>query len=304
MIWQTDPFKAKWTLLAKAYSIIRDVKGKDATSLEKFLAISAPYIGIVPSAAYFTTLGWEVVVKEEGGAVVRRNPDVKLASCNQATNYSVDDIIDNCYRHGFVSGERSDIALSNVEPAMTMATMNQSAGHLVLPMRMAKNDNHGNRVDMGASKHRRTTNTADEAPKIDTSLTEEFPGSSNSHDGTTFFAEDPGFDSFASLRTDVDKLMAPFESAMDAKAPTTSVTSNVFDYGLQNTTEVFTVTPGYTGAQDPDWDLLFAPGIYIPIFDPFAIPENEPINISADVGPDADMTIEEFIEYYNPKDAA
>lgn len=51
-LWQTDPFKAKWSILAKAYSIIRDSKGKGKAPLDSYLAINGPFIGIVPPEKY------------------------------------------------------------------------------------------------------------------------------------------------------------------------------------------------------------------------------------------------------------
>jgi hypothetical protein len=44
-MWQKDPFQAKWTLVAKAYSIIRDKVGKAQAPLDTFLEIVCPHIG-------------------------------------------------------------------------------------------------------------------------------------------------------------------------------------------------------------------------------------------------------------------
>ena len=46
-LWQADPTKAKWTILAKAYSKLRDKVGKKKAPLPPFLAINAPFIGVV-----------------------------------------------------------------------------------------------------------------------------------------------------------------------------------------------------------------------------------------------------------------
>jgi hypothetical protein len=44
-MWNADPFKAKWTIVAKAYSIIRDKVGKAQAPLDVFLQIVCPHIG-------------------------------------------------------------------------------------------------------------------------------------------------------------------------------------------------------------------------------------------------------------------
>ena len=44
-MWQADPFHAKWTIAAKAYSVIRDKVGKLRAPLDFFLNIVCPHIG-------------------------------------------------------------------------------------------------------------------------------------------------------------------------------------------------------------------------------------------------------------------
>jgi hypothetical protein len=44
-MWQEDPFKAKWAIVAKAYSIIRDKVGKAHAPLDIFLQTVCPHIG-------------------------------------------------------------------------------------------------------------------------------------------------------------------------------------------------------------------------------------------------------------------
>ncbi|KAF2434951.1 mating-type protein MAT alpha 1, partial [Tothia fuscella] len=47
LMWQEDPFKAKWTLVAKAYSIVRDQVGEAFVPLGLFLQIVCPVVGLV-----------------------------------------------------------------------------------------------------------------------------------------------------------------------------------------------------------------------------------------------------------------
>lgn len=126
-LWQADPFKAKWSILAKAYSIIRDTKGKDKAPLDSFLTINAPYIGIVPPAEYLEMLGWKVSTDENNQTTLTRNPLADTTTFDQdllTTNLSVSDIIQHSYDSGYISADGGMIAVGN-ESTMTMATTAQ-----------------------------------------------------------------------------------------------------------------------------------------------------------------------------------
>ncbi len=51
---------AKWSILAKAYSMIRDSQGKAASPLDIFLQITCTYIGIIDRTIYLGLLGLEI----------------------------------------------------------------------------------------------------------------------------------------------------------------------------------------------------------------------------------------------------
>ncbi|KAG2421494.1 hypothetical protein HFD88_005469 [Aspergillus terreus] len=105
-LWQNDPFKAKWAILAKAYSIIRDDHDSDV-SLDTFLALNAGFIGILEPTRYLEVMGWELQVDEQQQYTMAK---VNASSANEAdisTNYSVNDVVKNCYAAGYVSeGDR------------------------------------------------------------------------------------------------------------------------------------------------------------------------------------------------------
>lgn len=75
-LWHGDLFQAKWTILAKAYSMvlcsfslkayfkIRDQQGKDNASLSKFLGLVIPFIGIIAPPDYLSTVGWKMTEGE------------------------------------------------------------------------------------------------------------------------------------------------------------------------------------------------------------------------------------------------
>ncbi|KAF1351344.1 mating-type protein ALPHA1/MAT-1/A-1, partial [Delphinella strobiligena] len=98
-LWQNDPFKAKWSILAKAYSMIREHKAKDAAPLDKFLSHTCPHIGIIPKNDYLSVMGWEIV--EENGEVRmerRFAPDVASFPENiLTTNLSAEEVVAFCY---------------------------------------------------------------------------------------------------------------------------------------------------------------------------------------------------------------
>ncbi|TKA76202.1 hypothetical protein B0A49_03045 [Cryomyces minteri] len=60
ILWQADLSKAKWSILAKAYSIARNYKGKNLASLDRILAVIGFYIEIIPPGWYLSALDWEV----------------------------------------------------------------------------------------------------------------------------------------------------------------------------------------------------------------------------------------------------
>lgn len=120
ILWQNDPFKAKWSILAKSYSLIRDSQGKANAPLEKFLAINGPLIGIIEPAYYLEALSWEVAVDEDGQTVMRRHGN-SIDQHLLITNVSVNDVIRNSYNQGYFTGDLSKILMAKNEAAMAMA---------------------------------------------------------------------------------------------------------------------------------------------------------------------------------------
>ena len=120
ILWQNDPFKAKWSILAKSYSMIRDSQGKANAPLEKFLAINGPLIGVIEPAKYLDALSWEVAVDEDGQTVMRRYENT-IDEQLFITNVSVNDVIRNSYDQGYFTGDLSKVLLAENEAAMTMA---------------------------------------------------------------------------------------------------------------------------------------------------------------------------------------
>ncbi|KAL7916235.1 MAT1-1-1 [Trichoderma velutinum] len=65
-LWNKDPFRNKWALIAKVYSFARDQLGRDKVSLSYFLNISCPIMKIIEPSIYLSAFGWSV--DDETGA--------------------------------------------------------------------------------------------------------------------------------------------------------------------------------------------------------------------------------------------
>lgn len=150
ILWQADPFKAKWSILAKSYSVIRNDQGKANAPLEKFLAINAPLIGIIEPADYLEALSWEVAVDDDGQIVVRRNGD-SIDEQLFITNVSVNDVIRNSYDKGYFTGDLSKVLLANNEAAMTMAASEQPTRKAQRHLTTGRLEDHGADITITAN---------------------------------------------------------------------------------------------------------------------------------------------------------
>ena len=142
MLWKADPFKAKWAILAKAFSEIRDVKGKSDALLTEFLDINAAFIRIVEPDRYLGALGWELGVDAEAKMSLRQKHNFDITSIGNdllTTNVSVADVVENCYQHRYIARDGAAtnphgngqvmVMASSAQPA---APDNQSSGGNVL----------------------------------------------------------------------------------------------------------------------------------------------------------------------------
>ena len=126
-----DPFKAKWTILAKAYSVIRDTQGKSNAPLDAFLGLAGPLIGIVPLQDYLSVTGWQMTLDVKGEVKLIRDPKVDLKGLPRGlltTNLSVQDIVKACLENGYVTGNtNADFAGFN-QLTLAMASIANGSG--------------------------------------------------------------------------------------------------------------------------------------------------------------------------------
>lgn len=75
ILWRNDPLKAKWAMLAKAYSVLRGNKEKYEVPLSDFFDTCAPLVGVIPAEEYMTIMGWKVYKKDGVKEVSCSNQD-------------------------------------------------------------------------------------------------------------------------------------------------------------------------------------------------------------------------------------
>nr|QOE88728.1 alpha box protein [Phyllosticta citriasiana] len=123
-MWAEEETKAKWSIIAKAWSIIRDEVGKDSAPLDRFLELACPHIDILARDAYLSTLGWELST-DNGTTSLRRRflPNfMDFPASFRTTTKSVQDVID------FVRSSGYGLPTNDTPPASS----NTSTSHLTM----------------------------------------------------------------------------------------------------------------------------------------------------------------------------
>jgi hypothetical protein len=100
-VWKIDPFKARWAILAKAYSILRDHHGKDV-ALDSFLFLTARYLDMIEPPKYFEKMGLSLVLSLDQQYNVEKIAEPQVDLTLTTTNFSVQDVINYCYDTGYV----------------------------------------------------------------------------------------------------------------------------------------------------------------------------------------------------------
>lgn len=113
-IWKKDPFKAKWTIIAKAYSIIRDAVGKHRAPLVAYLALVCPRIGVINAEDYLSMMNWNLESTTEGPRVLKQDTAPDFSCFAKHILYSTmtpKDIIHFCAQEGYIpSKTATDLA--------------------------------------------------------------------------------------------------------------------------------------------------------------------------------------------------
>lgn len=101
-MWDVEPNKAIWTLLAKAWSLIRDQIGKERAPLDVFFKIMCPAMSLPSADTYLELYGWSLKVKPDGEPYVSRDfiPEA-LPELPSNPTMSIGDIIRYCHGLGY-----------------------------------------------------------------------------------------------------------------------------------------------------------------------------------------------------------
>ncbi len=102
-LWNGDPYRAKWIIVAKAYSVIRDTIGRRNASLPRFIAIVEMHIGLIPPVLYPSIMGWLVPSGNEREMRREFEPDLSTfpVEWQMTTDMSVDDLLKICEDAGY-----------------------------------------------------------------------------------------------------------------------------------------------------------------------------------------------------------
>ncbi|KAH8651751.1 MAT1-1-1 [Ilyonectria robusta] len=77
-LWNKDPFRNKWALIAKVYSFVRDEVGKRNIALSRFLDVCCPAMNIIHPSRYIAALGWSVTYDDAGCHVLHQDRPTDL----------------------------------------------------------------------------------------------------------------------------------------------------------------------------------------------------------------------------------
>ncbi|KAF4630285.1 hypothetical protein G7Y89_g7857 [Cudoniella acicularis] len=124
-LWQHDPSKAKWAVVARAYSSIRDLVGKPNAPLRAFLEMVIPEIGIISVDMYLDEMGW-LVAEIDGSVGLQRKSSSGPLSFDTKPLMSHKDVIHFCGAGGYISPQNAALAIRGI--GRTMST-SQAAMH-------------------------------------------------------------------------------------------------------------------------------------------------------------------------------
>ncbi|KAJ5040429.1 uncharacterized protein L3040_006085 [Drepanopeziza brunnea f. sp. 'multigermtubi'] len=105
VLWKRDSFKAKWTVIAAAYSKIRDAVGKPRAPLDRYLSIVCPQMGIIAVHSYLRILNWTLETTTEGNLLLVQtsSPDLQTLDPHILTsNMTEKDVVDFCGSAGYI----------------------------------------------------------------------------------------------------------------------------------------------------------------------------------------------------------
>ncbi|ETN43367.1 uncharacterized protein HMPREF1541_02526 [Cyphellophora europaea CBS 101466] len=102
-MWAAEPRKPLFSVLAQAYTDIRD-NHLELVPLDKFLAATAHQLPVVPAAEYLLKMGWELTIVATDQATIIRSTTFNAGAVNSEypayTDKSSVDLVNHCYDSG------------------------------------------------------------------------------------------------------------------------------------------------------------------------------------------------------------
>lgn len=125
-LWQADPYKGKWAILAKAYSILRD-DHRNEVSLDTFLELTVPFIGLIQPEDYLKIMGCRLVKTDDQYNIEQISP-ARPDLSDSTTLLSVGDVLQHCYENGYVDNDDvEDTIQSETTPQLVFAAQPNSS---------------------------------------------------------------------------------------------------------------------------------------------------------------------------------
>jgi hypothetical protein len=129
IMWDQDPFKAKWSIIARAYTNIRDQVGKENASIEVFFSIVCPKMGIIGVDDYFARMEWVAETGEDGSVFLNQKSRPNLttfpAEC-MGSNLTEKDVVRFCAFQKYLSPADA-VAITGLNAARSGPTVTQAS---------------------------------------------------------------------------------------------------------------------------------------------------------------------------------
>ncbi|RMZ86826.1 hypothetical protein DV736_g5948, partial [Chaetothyriales sp. CBS 134916] len=131
-LWAGETRKNLWTLLAKAYTDLRD-NHQEPVPLDKLLMATVTEVPVIPAPVYLAKMGWELTMDDKGEKILRRASSFDINALNAEyptqTNMSVVDLVNHCYKvhllHRSTRVGRTTAVTFATGPSATMPAQSQ-----------------------------------------------------------------------------------------------------------------------------------------------------------------------------------
>lgn len=127
-MWDRDPFKAKWSIIARAYTSIRNQVGKTNASIDIFFDIVCPRMGIISVEDYLIWMRWTIETSRDGTILLHQDslPDLRTFPPEFINgNLTEKDVVRLCAFHNYLTGNDA-IAIAGQNTAPSASSFRQA----------------------------------------------------------------------------------------------------------------------------------------------------------------------------------